>query len=277
MHLLRPFILFVFFGISHYCCAQHQDTSYLEYSVKKDIIGKVDFFTTDNLGQVYLIKGDQLFKYNKFGSLLFTYSNKVLGQITIIDASNPLRLLLYYRDFGQIEFLDDALSLIGSAINLEEKLMGQSTLACASTNDEMWLYDPLDFRLVRINQKLKVSYESLNINQISGTNILPNLLIEYNNWVYLNNPTTGVLVFDVYGTYSKTIPIKGLQSFKFEDNQLFYFKDKKFIAYDLNRFSEIEMMLPKLSSDAKNIRIERAEKLLAVLKENKLELFLIED
>jgi hypothetical protein len=277
MHFLRPFILFLFFCISHYCCAQFQDTTYLKYSVKKDIIGKVDFFTTDNLGQVYLIKGDQLFKYNKFGSLLFTYSNKVLGQITIIDASNPLRLLLYYRDFGQIEFLDDALSLIGSAINLEEKLMGQSTLACASTNDEMWLYDPLDFRLVRINQKLKVSYESLNINQISGTNILPNLLIEYNNWVYLNNPATGILVFDVYGTYSKTIPIKGLQSFKFEDNQLFYFKDKKLISYDLNRFSETEMMLPKLSLDAKNIRIERAEKLLAVLKENKLELFLIED
>ena len=65
--------------------------------------------------------------------------------------------------------------------------------------------------------------------------------------------------------------------YKFEDNQLFYFKDKKLISYDLNRFSETEMMLPKLSLDAKNIRIERAEKLLAVLKENKLELFLIED
>ena len=277
MYIFRFFLLLFIIDLPFYSISQDRNKISFKYIKSKELIVNADFFSTDNLGQLYLIKGDQLFKYDKNGSLLFTYSNKVLGQITYLDASNPLRLLLYYRDFGQIEFLDDALSLIGSQINLEEKMMGQSTLACTSTNDEMWIYNPLDFRLIRVNQNMQISYESININQLSGLNILPNFMIEYNNWLYLNDPNFGVLVFDLFGTYSKTIPIKGLSSFKIENQQLVYFKEGKLISYDLISFSENEFSLPKMASGAKDIRVEKGEKLLAVFKENNVELFLIED
>ena len=55
MQLIRSFVLLVALNISLYCSAQQKDASILEYNIKNDIIGKADFFTTDNLGQVYLI------------------------------------------------------------------------------------------------------------------------------------------------------------------------------------------------------------------------------
>ncbi|MFI5142352.1 MAG: hypothetical protein ACHQII_08350, partial [Bacteroidia bacterium] len=51
-----------------------------------------DFFTTDNLGNTYLIKGEEIKKYSQTGDLLKIFSNKTTGKITSLDATNPLRI-----------------------------------------------------------------------------------------------------------------------------------------------------------------------------------------
>src|SRR5687767_905048 len=45
------------------------------------------FFTSDNQSNIYLVKNDELIKYNKEGKELYRYSNKNLGNITYVDAS----------------------------------------------------------------------------------------------------------------------------------------------------------------------------------------------
>src|ERR1700758_5875448 len=74
------------------------------------IRSKADFFTTDNFGNTYLIKAEEIRKYTATGDLLKIYSNKNLGKITSVDASNSLRLLVFYKDFASIAILDDQLS-----------------------------------------------------------------------------------------------------------------------------------------------------------------------
>src|SRR5437867_3559374 len=77
------------------------------------IKSKADFFTTDNFGNTYLVKGEEIKKYSASGDLLKIYSNKTMGKITSIDASNSLRLLVFYKDFSSIIILDDLLSQNG--------------------------------------------------------------------------------------------------------------------------------------------------------------------
>jgi len=231
------------------------------------------FFTTDYLGQFYIVDNNQLSKFNQNGVLLHTYSEKILGNISFVDAANPLRLLLFYRDFVQIVILDKTLSAIGGNILLENLGLEQTLLTCTSNDNGFWLYDPQDFQLIRLDQNLKTTHKSGPINQILGIELTPNFLIEYNNFVYLNDAERGILVFDIYGTYFKTIPLKGLTSFQVIGDNLFYFSDSTLNSHHLITLEAGMISLP--DTGLKSIRIEKQK--LFLLKENSLDLYLISE
>ena len=90
------------------------------------------FFTTDNLQNIYAVTDDfKVVKYDSSGQLLHTYSNKSLGQPTSLDVSNPMKLMLYYKDFSTIVWLDNTLSEI-TETNLATIGIIQSPVACLS-------------------------------------------------------------------------------------------------------------------------------------------------
>ena len=72
-----------------------------QFSLVKTISIKTDFITTDNLGNCYAVRGNILEKYDYKGTLLKTYSNKQYGKISFVDATNPLKLLVFYNGFLQ--------------------------------------------------------------------------------------------------------------------------------------------------------------------------------
>src|SRR5215212_6022306 len=62
------------------------------------IKGDVVDFAVDNLDNIYVLNStDQLKKYNARGDSIAVFNNvKKFGRISTIDASNPLKVLLYY-------------------------------------------------------------------------------------------------------------------------------------------------------------------------------------
>jgi hypothetical protein len=225
------------------------DTLKTLYTIK----GKADFFSTDNFGNTYLVKGDEIRKYNPNGDLLKIYSNKNLGKITSIDASNPLRLLVFYKDFSSIVILDDLLSQNSDIINLMDLNLEQSDLVCTSFNNGMWFFDRQNTNLIRLNDNLQTAVNTGNLNRLLGSDLKPNFILEYDGMVYLNNPTEGILVFDIYGTYSKTIAIKGLQHFQVKEQGLIYFVDGVLKSYNLKQLTTAEIPF----SGVNDARIEK--------------------
>ena len=221
------------------------------YSIKK----KCDFFTTDNIGNLYFVQGDEIKKFNPSGELLKVYSNKKLGRITSIDASNPLRVLVFYKDFAQLIFLDSQLSQNGESISLENMLLEQSDLACNSFNNGVWLYNRQNAELVRLDDNLIKVVSTGNLNRLLNTELHPNFLMEHNEFVYLNNVSEGIFVFDIYGTYYKTIPVKGTKSFQLRDNELFYYSENKFNVYNTKLLST--NFLPLKDSAIVQMRAEK--------------------
>jgi len=82
-------------------------------------------------------------------------------------------------------------------------------------------------------------------------NIQPNFLIEHNGKLYLNSPNDGILIFDIYGSYLKTIPLKNLESFQVQYPYIFYTLNKKFYSFHLLTFENIE--ITDISEDCSNI------------------------
>jgi len=197
-----------------------------------------DFFSTDNFGNTYLVKGDEIKKYNPQGELLKIFSAKNLGKITSIDASNALRVLVYYKDFASLLFVDDQMSQNGDAINLVDLSLEQSDVVCTSFNNGLWLFNRQNANLVRLDQNLQTVVNTGNLNTLLGTSLKPNFLVEYNGYIYLNNPAEGIFIFDIYGTYFKTVPLKNLQHFQVKESQLIYFEGGELRSYDMKLLTE---------------------------------------
>ena len=241
--ILKFFLLLLCFSFTA------DDTLKTLYTIK----AKADFFSTDNFGNTYLVKGDEIRKYNPSGDLLKIYSNKNLGKITSIDASNPLRLLVFYKDFSSIVILDDLLSQNSDIINLMDINLEQSDLVCTSFNNGLWFFNRQNANLIRLNDNLQTAVNTGNLNRLLGSDLKPNFILEYDGMVFLNNPTEGILVFDIYGTYSKTIAIKGLQHFQVKEQGLIYFDQGVLKSYNLKQLTTVEIPF----SGVNDTRIEK--------------------
>lgn len=209
----------------------------------KSIPQKSDLFTVDNVGNVYVVVGDEIRKYKKTGELWKIFSNKRSGKIFSIDASNALRVLVFYKDQSQIVILDSQLTQNGDAIELLDMGLEQSDLICTSFNNGMWLYNRQNAELVRLDQTLNKIVSTGNLNNLLNTQLKPMSMIENNGYVYLNDANNGILVFDIYGTYYKTISLFGLNSFQVSEQQVYYYKDSVISSYNSKLLSTYDSTL----------------------------------
>jgi hypothetical protein len=241
-----------------------------EFSFIASIPEKATHITTDHLGNVYTLSGNGLKKYNSEGNQLKTFSNKNIGSLTLIDASNPLKILLFYPSFQEIIFLDNMLSPTGNPVLLETLGYRQISLACISENNGFWVFNKQTSELIKFNNQLQKVFQSGNINQVAGyNNMNPTFLAEQNNHVFLCDSAIGILLFDNFGTFHKVIPIKKVEHFQLSNQTIIYFQNKKLKSYHLQTFQEAEMFIPD-----SNAIIARSEKeKLYLLKQNSIEIY----
>ncbi|MFH1005535.1 MAG: hypothetical protein V1781_08625 [Bacteroidota bacterium] len=241
----------------------------IKFSLVKSIPLTSSFFTTDNIKNTYIIRNNTIEKYDNEGNALKNYSNKNLGEITSLDASNSLKILVFYKNFLHLLFLDNTLSQNGNSISLESLGYNQVSLISSSHNNGFWLYNQQNSELVRFNQSLQITHQTGNITQLIGSEINPVFLTEQNNKVFLNDTQTGILVFDIYGTYYKTIPIKNIKHFQISNDDIFFYKNNKLNNYNMKTLEQSEMTLP--DSSAIDVRIEKEN--LFLLKQKSLDIY----
>ncbi len=238
---IRIKLLFVllFFGLF----AQAQDS--LMVSQTKDSLFqkvrtfdcKVKLFTTDKLRNVFVVTPqNELLKFNAKGTNTFRFSNNRLGEITFIDATNPFNILLFYADYLTIVTVDRTLSPTGE-FNLYDLDIVEVKCTAMSNDNNIWIYDDVSFRLKKISRDMEVIWESDNLSMLFEEELHPNFMLEKDNWLYVNNPTSGIWVFDNFGRYLKTIPIKNLTNFQVLDQQLLYREDGQLKAFHLESLS----------------------------------------
>ena len=244
----KCYFIFLFFLCISSSFAQNK------YSLISTINIEADFFTSDNQSNIYAIKGDELIKFDKNGKLLYKYSNKNLGNIDFVDASNMLRLLVFYRKFSQIIFLDNTLSINGEPLALDKINYQQTQLVCSSFNNGIWLYNQQNMEILRMNQSNEITQESGNLSNLINIDLLPNYFMEYNNRIYLNNPSSGILIFDIYGTYYKTFFEKNIKHFQAIGDMIYYISDKKVLSYNLKTTETLQFETPEI--EFQNFRLE---------------------
>src|SRR5262245_36422238 len=102
-------MIFLLFFITALANAQADSLFRYVKTIKGDIVA----FTVDNLDNIYLISStNQVKKLSSNGDSVAVFNDvKKYGQATLIDVSNPLKVLLYYKDFATIVVLDRFLNV----------------------------------------------------------------------------------------------------------------------------------------------------------------------
>lgn len=218
------------------------------------VMAEYDFYASDSFENIYLIKGQQIEKYSNQGKKLKSYSNNYLGNISCTDASDPFRILLFYKDFNQLLFLDNNLAEIRSPISLDDLEINDAELVCSSNLGGFWVYDNTNTQVLYFNNALQKTAQSIRISSIAEFTTPPNKLIEKNDFIYLNFPDEGVLVFDKFGAYYKKIPIK-VESFQVvEEKSIIYLQNTQAVKYNHELFTSSNLALPD-STDVTDIHI----------------------
>jgi hypothetical protein len=246
MRLLK-FLIFI--AVVWHCngvFAQQQpfaaDTSYFSKLRTIPIVAKN--MQTDRLGNIYVVSNtNQLYKYNADGKLLSTLNYKYLGNITHVDATNPLEIYVFYKELNLVVFLDNNLAYRGE-MKLNDFGIGQAAVIARSFDNGVWIFDLADLQLKKMDKDGGNVQASGNIRQYVSQ--VGNITAMYDNddRLFLTDSVNGVLLFDVFASYIKTLPIKGTSDVKVIGDAIFYRLGNVLKKYMPTTFKTTEYPLP---------------------------------
>lgn len=203
------------------------------------------FATADNLGNIYLITTQNaLEKYSPEGLPLGRYSTRRLGNASWLDVTNPLKLLVWYSDFRTVVFLDRNLTLLGE-LNLINAGFPEVRAVATAQDGNLWIYDESQFKLRKIGAGGEVLFESQALNIQLPERLQITCLRDNGTQLLASDPETGVLQFDAYGQFQKTLPWKGIRDFQLENNQLLYLGKDSLQTENLQVFQSRAWSLPE--------------------------------
>jgi hypothetical protein len=179
--------------------------------------------SVDRPGDLYIItRYGQFQKFDQDGKLAVLYKSEMVP--TLFDPRDGSRLFAYYRDVQQYDYMRPSFEITNS-FRIDSAFAIQPWLMCTSGDSKLWVLDRADNSLKKLNTsshdvEIEVNIDSTVINDASVFTTMR----EYQNFVFLLNPHKGIDVFNSIGQHIKTIEVKGLHTFHFLGEELYYQK-----------------------------------------------------
>ncbi|WP_321975556.1 hypothetical protein [Aureibaculum sp. 2210JD6-5] len=228
------FIIFV----SGFSIAQETDSIINTKFINSVVLEADEFIGIDEFENLYYLKNNTLYK--KSDKAILSYTNTHLGKISSVDIKNPLKILLFYKDFNTVILLDNKLNELSNRVDFNEALFSKNvSLVAGSSNNNLWLYSSDDNKLHLYNYKTsQIVSVSAPIN-FYESDFEPNrMFATYKNCWLINENT--VLQYDEYGNFKQRLKLKDMYLLNLFNNRYYWVKDG--ILY----FSDLESSVYKV-------------------------------
>jgi len=217
--------------------------------------GVPDLFSTDKMGNIYVSKGNLLTKISPEGKMIGQFSSYDVGPLFSIDTSDPLQVLLFYKDFNQIIFLDSRLNTIGNPIYLDQLDLSSVSAVCKSKEFAVWIYDEYNRKLVHYGFSPKKILQTINFEKFANDMGSIEFIQESGNEIYLKEKDKIVWVFDQFGGKLNKIEIAFKNDFQLRNKMLFYSNNQKIFWYNL-QLAELDSLQIEGFTEFDKARIE---------------------
>ena len=245
------FLLFSSLLISIAAAAQPAPS--FEYATT--IAGDFSYFTIDHLDNIYLLtNAGQLKKRSPNGDTVVFNEVRTWGKLFSVDATNPLKILLYYKNFATIAVLDRFLN-VRNTIALRKQNIFSVTAIATSYDNHIWLFDEGNAALKKIDDNGDVLQATPDLRNLLDT--VPSLsnLVDRDGLVYGYDSAHGFYSFDYYGAFKNRLPFLNWKSTSVNGHTLFGFADASLYQYVQGSLQLKQYALPPAISTALQIKV----------------------
>ena len=180
-------------------------------------------FSIDVNGDYFLISGNSLFKLNTKDNTAIEYSNKMYGNISSVDVSNPFKILVFHKETGIINFLDNHLKELQSPISLHHQGLQNVELACNGSDNSFWIFNNDTYQISKLDYKLNTITSTADLSSLYQTALIPKSIVERGGKLFFYVPDFGLLIFYNSGNYLQTLHFSKISHLMpISENQLFY-------------------------------------------------------
>jgi hypothetical protein len=223
-------------GILMYACllmfSCAQKAVLQQQSTSADINVKARLADIDNLGRIYVVdEKNTIINFRPDFTEMYRYANNRKGQVSSVDLTNPLKVVVFYDDFNHLKIFDNTLTLI-SELDLGDKF-ADLTAAAASNDGNLWIYDPVQFKIMKISESGNILMETTNVNDFGMNQIKVTSMKEKNNVLVLCDPSKGFYFFDNLGQYLFHYAAKNIVHFQFDGDNITYYTDEGLYSFSL--------------------------------------------
>lgn len=239
IHIILAFALFLV-GLN--ASSQERRDSFL---ILRTFAGDIANATIDNLDNLYIITSNgRIIQYNASGDSTGVYNQAAnFGNLYGIDVSNPLKILLFYKDFATIVVLDRYLA-VRATIDLKKYNILQPSAIGLAYDNNIWVYDTYDNKLKRIDEQGTTLLETPDFRNLFDLAPDPQRILSDNGLVYVADSAAGIFVFDNYGSFKKKIPVTNWQSLQVINNHIISTNKEVVMVYNPSTFMQSERKLP---------------------------------
>lgn len=212
----------------------------------------------DNFGSLYYTVGNTFYKKEPHQN--YNYSNVQLGSITSIDAFNPLKINVFYKNFNTVLILDNRLSEIFKIDFNSIQPYKNITHISTGADNTLWIFDQNSQQLELFDYKTNtVRASAMPVN----SNVL-HLKSNYNySWLLTENH---LYTYNYFGSSLSKIKNDGFLHIA-EDNGNLIIQKKEglyFLAKDSNSLAAIQfpqLLIKQFSLTNETLYIYTDEKL----------------
>ena len=199
----------------------------------------------DNLDNLYILTpGDQLKKYNAAGDSVAVYNDvRRFGKLHSFDVSNPLKLVLFYKDFSTIVVLDRQLA-IRNTIDLRKQNIAQASTVSIAYDGNFWVFDAVENTLKKLDENGTVLFKTADFRNLFSESFIPQKIIDHNNALYLFDPSFGALTFDYFGTLQKKHALPQWQNFSVVKGNLVGVNKNALMVYNTTNLMQQQYQFP---------------------------------
>ncbi|HNQ67904.1 MAG TPA: hypothetical protein PKN32_05980 [Bacteroidales bacterium] len=194
---------------------------------------EADKVRVDNLGYIYLVIGTQLSRFDSDLIKIAQYDYKLNGEITNVDVSDPFRLLIFYKDFNRLIFLDNSLTELRDPIYMDDLLIYSTNAVCSSNQGSFRVFDNQNSSVISFNKDLDITQKGTNLYSILGNqNVIK--IKESNNFVYALSSSGEIIILDKFANFVKKPDWKNIKTFDCINDKLYLLIDSEIYYADEN-------------------------------------------
>lgn len=257
------FLFFIFF--SNLVLAQQPG-----FQIVVSVPVKAEKITTDVFGNFYLFEGNHIQKFNIEGIPQGSFSSPFLGKPAYADATNPLRVLVFYASFNKIQWLDKSMSEMGAVVDLNEILQEQAAWVCSSSKGGFWALTEMSGKLHYFSENLSLKISQplsedcfLQTRKISG-------MIEKNEHLLIQCTDGVILCCDLFGNLLKKFTPGISTGFQSENGKIWNFGSRSVSLIHIET-KETWMFVVPVADENSMMRIENQH--IYILKPGMLEIY----